>query len=296
MQQPAQAKYHTMGCRQAGAFQFEHIRQDGRGPFEQTHRLDRPSVVYLRNGSNHPALGCLGQPTSHRSFTPFGVAALIPANLTLHVRSPEFQYREMIIMRFDEAQLGTMSPANGNAPFDELVACIDLHGADLIQALDRLARELVAPRHASDTILQGLGLLITGELARCLAELRHARLGRRGMLAPWQIARIEDHLTGLIDTSGATAADCSVDELARLCGIGRRHLMRAYKATTGITVMEQVTRRRFDAAVRMLEHSDAPLKTIAWQLGFSSQGNFSTAFRRRFGQSPGQWRAQRRTA
>ncbi len=126
------------------------------------------------------------------------------------------------------------------------------------------------------------------QLARHFEALRQAGPAR-GKLADWQMRRIEARLA---------REDCpppDIDALAALCGIGRRHLMRAWKITTGGTVMEHVERTRFARAVHLLEAGHMPIKAIAADLGFAGQGSFATAFRRRFGDTPGAWRARRRS-
>lgn len=268
--------------------QLEHLEQDGSGPFERVHRLDQPCLVYLSGSSDRPALGCFGEPRSHRSFRPFGSAVVVPAHMPLYVRSPGFGTREMTILRFDEAPFGDLTGVDTSASEVDLAACADIRATGVINALERLSAEVARPGIAHETIVGGLGLLVLGELARHFKASRDRGSQRGGTLAAWQLRRIEERLMA------THSRPPDIEELAALCGIGRRHLMRAFKATTGMTVMARVKQNLFQRAAELLNADNASVKTIARALGFESQGSFATAFRHRFGQTPSEWRTCRR--
>lgn len=266
----------------------ERVAQEGSGPFERCHRLDEPSLVYMPRVGEEAALGCFGEPRSHRSFSRFGSAVVVPADVPLHVRSHGFAPREMIVVRFDQARFAALTGLSPALPANELSACADVRAAGLSATLDRLSIELSRPSIARDTIVAGLGMVLLGELARHFDDTRRAAAPRGG-LADWQLRRIEARL------HAGDRPPPDLGELAALCGIGRRHLMRAWKATMGGTVMERVEQVRFDRARRLLEdEARLPVKVVAAACGFAGQAAFSTAFRRRFGVSPVAWRQRER--
>jgi len=266
----------------------ERLVQDGSGPFERCHRLDRPSLVYLPQAGPEDAVGCFGEPRSHRSFSRFGSAVVVPADVPLHVRSHGFSSREMIIVRFDQDRFAALTGLSPRTAIDELSGCADVRAAGLSATLDRLSIELARPSVARETIVAGLGLLLLGELARHFDEERQSATPRGG-LADWQLRRIEARL------QAEDRPPPDLGELAALCGIGRRHLMRAWKATMGGTVMERVEQVMFDRARRLIEdEARLPVKAVAGACGFAGQAAFSTAFRRRFGVSPMAWRQRYR--
>jgi AraC-like DNA-binding protein len=47
-------------------------------------------------------------------------------------------------------------------------------------------------------------------------------------------------------------------------------------------------------ALRLLRDGDAPLGTIAEQIGYTSEFAFATAFKRQYGTAPGKYRRQPR--
>lgn len=78
-------------------------------------------------------------------------------------------------------------------------------------------------------------------------------------------------------------------QLAVRVGISLPQLDRLMVADTGITVYEQMERRRLAAAEDALQSRAVSLKTIAYQLGFSSASHFSSWFKKRRGVSPGKF-------
>ena len=98
--------------------------------------------------------------------------------------------------------------------------------------------------------------------------------------------RITNYVEGMIDHFPA------IDELARICEIGRRHLTRAFKATTGRTIGEYVTEVRMTKAKSLLADTDLSQKEIAYRLGFSGPSSFCVAFGKVEGMTPKQFRSE----
>ena len=124
------------------------------------------------------------------------------------------------------------------------------------------------------------------ELERYFGRARGARMA--GALAPWQLKRIDERL------ADPERPPPDVAELAGLCGVSPRHLMRCFKQTRGMTVLDYVERGTFARAARLLRESDLPLKTIAARLGYAQACSFAAAFRRHFGETPRAYRNQSR--
>lgn len=81
--------------------------------------------------------------------------------------------------------------------------------------------------------------------------------------------------------------------LAAAVGMTPRRLNRSFRIIHGTTVFDYLRDARLDAARQALEGgSPLPLKQLAWELGYSQASNFVTAFRRRFGVTPGSYRSE----
>jgi AraC-like DNA-binding protein len=86
----------------------------------------------------------------------------------------------------------------------------------------------------------------------------------------------------------------SLDELAAAVGLPPKRLNAGFRAAFGTTVFDYLRDARLDSARSLLDQGlDMPLKLLAWQVGYSQPSNFITAFRRRFGVSPGAYRRKK---
>jgi len=80
-------------------------------------------------------------------------------------------------------------------------------------------------------------------------------------------------------------------ELAALAGISARHFERAFRQSTGSSPHAYVMNRRLHMARDLLIHQpELPIDQIAVRSGFSSSSHFSSAFRRRTGLTPTEFR------
>src|SRR3977135_79962 len=92
---------------------------------------------------------------------------------------------------------------------------------------------------------------------------------------------IESHLAG-----GLT-----LDEIAGVAGISRFHMVRAFAAATGFSVMRYVRARRLTEAARALAAGAPDILTLALDADYGSHEAFTRAFRDYFGVTPEMVRA-----
>jgi AraC-like DNA-binding protein len=82
-----------------------------------------------------------------------------------------------------------------------------------------------------------------------------------------------------------------LDALAKDVGLSPKRLNRGFRELYGTTVFAFLRDARLEAARKALEAgTPLPLKQLAWELGYQQVSNFVTAFRRRFGVTPGAWK------
>ncbi len=87
------------------------------------------------------------------------------------------------------------------------------------------------------------------------------------------------------------------DEVARSVGLSRPHFFALFKDQTGMTPNVYWNTLRMEEALRRLRSGDDSMVSVADQLGFTCQGNFSRFFRDHAGVSPSHYReAARATA
>jgi signal transduction histidine kinase/CheY-like chemotaxis protein len=79
----------------------------------------------------------------------------------------------------------------------------------------------------------------------------------------------------------------SVDQLASLMLMGRTSFYKEVKRLTGLTPNEYILEARLTRARHLMEtRSDLTLKKVVQLVGLKDEGNFSRAFKKRFGQPP----------
>jgi AraC-like DNA-binding protein len=76
------------------------------------------------------------------------------------------------------------------------------------------------------------------------------------------------------------------DEVARSVGLSRPHFFALFKEQTSLTPNVYWNTLRMQEALRQLQWSRESLNAVAWNLGFSSQGNFTRFFRDHAGVPP----------
>lgn len=82
-----------------------------------------------------------------------------------------------------------------------------------------------------------------------------------------------------------------VAEMARLAGLGQSQFHALFRATTGRSPKQVQLARLFERAAEALLASAAPVSEIAYDLGYKDVSSFNRQFRRRFGMTPGAFRA-----
>ncbi len=247
---------------------------------DRTHLRQRPSLSFLLSPQHNPSKGCFLAGNSAELQVAMGNIVLIPPGLSVRVRADAVPPRRLLNCTLP---LRGMGEVGARAGFER---CMNVQNASVRTALLRLASELLKPGFASDAIVEGLGIYLSGELADFLAD--DDRGPRSGGLAPWQLRRIDEHLQ---DGNW----DCRIADLATLCGISARHLMRAFRQSTGRSLADYIAAVRADRARTLLQDETLSIAEIARALRFSRPAGFTTAFRRLTGLTPSAYRQFQRS-
>jgi AraC family transcriptional regulator len=91
---------------------------------------------------------------------------------------------------------------------------------------------------------------------------------------------------------GRLGNETSLGEIATASGVSRYHLLRAFGAATGYSVMRYVRARRLTVAARQLSAGASDILEVALDVGYGSHEAFTRAFRDQFGQTPEAVRGQ----
>lgn len=82
----------------------------------------------------------------------------------------------------------------------------------------------------------------------------------------------------------------TVQRLSATAGLPRTVFTRRFTTAVGQPPMRYLIGWRLSRGAQLLRETDAPLATIAGQVGYSTEFSFSAAFRREYGVSPGRFR------
>ncbi|MEN8249056.1 MAG: ATP-binding protein, partial [Bacteroidota bacterium] len=87
----------------------------------------------------------------------------------------------------------------------------------------------------------------------------------------------------------------SIDMLGKELGLSRTNLYRKLKSLTGLSPSDYIRQIRLKKAADLIKTSDLPISSIAYDVGFKSPANFSTAFKAFHGMSPKEYQAKNRS-
>ncbi len=128
--------------------------------------------------------------------------------------------------------------------------------------------------------------LMAGALGHLLARLE---LATRSLPAGPQARLVQEAQRRLSESGGEPHGLAGlVEEL----GVSETWFRRCFRAQTGMAPQEFRMRQRLERACELLSDTEAPVSTIAADLGFSSPAYFSRAFRKATGLAPSVWRAR----
>jgi AraC family transcriptional regulator len=237
-------------------------------------------------------LSLSGRPTGSRGYFPdqfndyqsLGRLFFIPAGCRYYGEGMPGRQQNLIVYLRAQHVLSGEQEFGENLPA-VLRDCMQLRSEAIKEILYRIYREVSAPGFATDLLLDGLGMTLLGETLRLLHNLQRSAT-RKGGLSPWRMKAIEQR----IDSDDPIP---SMKELAELCGLSQRQLMRAFREETGKTIGDYVQQKSLERAKRLLRISELPISCIATQLGFASASVFATSFRRATGETPRSYRATR---
>ncbi|MEU3340263.1 AraC family transcriptional regulator [Streptomyces sp. NPDC006668] len=161
--------------------------------------------------------------------------------------------------------------------------------AELRSAIELLNGELKQPREGSDAIVRALLDMLLLYILRTWhdAESSHHKS------AGWAAALRDPATASALQAIHADPSrQWTVGELAAHAGVSRPALARRFTALLGRPPLSYLTWWRMTIAARLLRESDAPLATVANNVGYTSEFAFANAFKRAHGTAPGRYRRQ----
>ncbi len=157
----------------------------------------------------------------------------------------------------------------------------------VLKLTGHIVRELNAETSSGGLKMDALAVELIGTLAQDHAEVPSSRSPvalAKGALDRRRLDRVLDYIEANLE------ADISVTDLAREACFSLFHFVRAFRAAVGRPPHAYLSERRLDRAKQLLAYSGASLSDVALTCRFSGQANFTKAFTRAMGMSPGRYR------
>ena len=233
-------------------------------------RLHAGDVVFLPDGRGHALADSPTTPVTGEACDPddpdFAADHPVPAHPTTVTLCGAYE-------------LAHVHPLLRDLPDTVLVV-----GPELRAAATLLAGELEHPRLGSDALVPAL-------LDTLLLYLLRTWFTGREHATGWAAALTDPVTsTALHHLHRDPAHRWTVAELAAASGLSRAPFAKRFTALVGQPPLAYLTWWRMTTAARLLHTTDAPLATIARQVGYSSEFAFAAAFKRAHGTAPGRYR------
>ncbi|GAA3131175.1 AraC family transcriptional regulator of arabinose operon [Kribbella aluminosa] len=148
-----------------------------------------------------------------------------------------------------------------------------------------LAAEAAAPVSGYGTALTALGSALVLETARAFARdedlaVEPVRRDRGPLVVEAMQRHLRDNLSRPI----------TVRDVAAAAHLSERHAERLFTQQTGASIMSTLRRLRLELAAQLLLDHSLSVTSVARACGYSDVRPFSTAFKRRYGRTPGDHR------
>jgi AraC-like DNA-binding protein len=240
-------------------------------------------VLLMPRGSSHTVV-------SDSLSTPTGPECEGDAPAGLIVRSADdpAATHVMVCLAYEMAP-GRTHPMLAALPDFTFIPADPVARPELAGAITMLDGELRAERGGGDTLVPALLDAVLMYLLRAMLEgnARHCGFGS------WASA-LADHSVGaaLQAIHAEPSRQWSVSSLGEVAGLSRSAFSRRFTELVGQPPLGYLTSWRLTLAARLLSDTDAPLASVARQVGYASEFAFAAAFKRDFGQPPGRFRKQ----
>jgi AraC family transcriptional regulator len=197
---------------------------------------------------------------------------------------PEALHVFLPATRFNSRVLGS---EGDNGDLDRLRHVAGFRDPLLEPVLRTLLVEMRAPTRYGALLADGLACTLAARLIHKYAG--HNCHGspapsRGGGLDPRRLRRVCEFIDGNLER------ELRLDQLAQVACLSQYHFARAFKKATGRTVHQYLITMRLERAKELLADNESSIADIAFQCSFSSQANFTKAFVRLLGISPGRYR------
>ena len=199
------------------------------------------------------------------------------------------EWHECLHIYLPDQRFAQLSDIQGGAPFapHQVRYLAGLHDALIVGIAQTLLGELHAPSSAGRILAETLALALTARLAQSYADTHctpASPLKTRHGLDEIRLGRVLEYMAQHIEE------EIGIDDLAAVACLSPFHFIRMFAKRMGIPPNRYLSRMRLERAKSLLALGRSSLCEVALASRFSSQANFTRAFRRATGMTPGLYR------
>lgn len=217
-----------------------------------------------------------------KRFITVGPVGIAPARTPVEVRRQPDEVRSFLL-RVEPGTFHRLTGLETDWYDEKLMLRLNKEGFAIVRLLGEIADELMLPGYASSALIESLATTFLVRFSR-LVRTEGEKSGSG--LSTWQLNRVRE----LVESRPANQVDIGL--LAQACGISSRHLMRGFKAATGMTAHQYIQQIRVERTKRLLGATKMPLEAVAAAVGFASASHLSNAFLKELGIPPSVFRQQ----
>ncbi len=153
---------------------------------------------------------------------------------------------------------------------------------DVREVAGLMLREIDNPSAGTDEILRSLGAAMTQMALRSFSDL--VTCTDYAEYAAYWAGRVKQAINSFLFT------DNGVRDILSGMGLSYRQLSRYFVEVYGISPKDYQNRKKIKEACRMLDNTNLPVTSIAYELGYSSSQHFATRFKLQTSHAPSKYR------
>ncbi|MDA9433710.1 helix-turn-helix domain-containing protein [Bradyrhizobium sp. CCBAU 51627] len=154
----------------------------------------------------------------------------------------------------------------------------------LTRGLAELCREATSPDNVFSLMAEGWSIQALAHISRVSERSQQPCNKLRGGLPGRSLRYVEEYVRENL-TQPITLA-----ELSEIAGLSKRHFLRAFQESVGLTPYSYVLSLRIDEAKRRLSETEDSIVDVALAIGFNDAQHFSTRFKKATGITPSAFR------
>lgn len=241
----------------------------------------RQLVLGIYSGPSFRMAWKEGEAEKEAQFKTGQILVLAP-DKTYYVEWPDMAPR-FSILAIEKSAVDRILSEAGTHPTNKLRGAFGVNDKVVRQLLQAWLDEVTDCGECGQLFTDGLASAIVTHVYRTYGNASFPRIAKGG-LTPRDAKRVLTYIEANMHQ------DIGLSELASSVSLSEHYFTAAFKSTLGMPPYRYLLHRRVERAKELLLEADLPPAKIAEEVGFSSQSQFTTNFRKIVGTTPARYR------